>query len=223
MEILLKFLNFVAPYGLHSYFVIFGILILCGFGLPMPEDIILITSGILASRGIIDYWTVNAVCMAGVLMGDGVIFFAGRYFGARIKSSPIFRRIMTPKNDVRVQEVFRKYGEKVIFVARFMPGLRTPIFLTSGIYQIEIWKFFSLDGFAALISVPVWIAVGHIFGANIEVLEKVTKRFQVGIYSTVAVLIVIFIVMAMLKKKNDKVTSQSLQSAEDPEQSNSIG
>ena len=96
---------------------------------------------------------------------------------------------------------FSKYGDKVIFFARFAPGLRMPLFLTAGMYQVSPWKFLALDGFAAIISVPVWIWVGYIFGANLETLEAKIQQFQLGIYSIVGGLLVIILATWYVKKK----------------------
>jgi membrane protein DedA with SNARE-associated domain len=201
MRFLIDLLEFLTPYGTYSYFVMFGILIACGFGLPMPEDIVLITGGILSARHATDLWIVNIVCLFGVLMGDGIVFFMGRKFGPTIKSKGVFKRLINETNDRRVMNVFSKFGDKVIFMARFMPGLRTPLFLTAGIYQVPPWKFFLLDGLAALISVPLWIYVGFLFGANLEELEIKMRQFQAGIYASMGALLVLIIVYALIKKR----------------------
>jgi membrane protein DedA with SNARE-associated domain len=166
----------------------------------MPEDIVLITGGILASHGVTDFWMVNVVCMAGVLIGDGIVFTLGRRFGPSIKSKGIFKRIFNEKRDAQVRTVFDKYGDKVIFMGRFMPGLRTPIFLSAGVYQVPPWKFFALDGLAAIISVPLWIWVGYFFGQNMAALEHKIKQFQFGIYAALGALIIVFFASKLLKK-----------------------
>jgi len=184
----------------------FGILIACGFGFPMPEDVVLISGGILSSHGVTDVYVVNAICMAGVLIGDGTIFFLGRNYGQSLRARKFFRRIISEKNDQRVASIISKYGDKVIFMARFMPGLRTPTFFTCGTYQVKPWKFFLLDGFASLISVPVWIHVGYLFGQNLEELEKLVRKMQTGLYVTLFAVILIFIVFKVVKKKTmDKI------------------
>jgi membrane protein DedA with SNARE-associated domain len=201
MRALLYLLQLLTPYGTHSYFVMFGILIACGFGLPMPEDVVLITGGMLASRGITDFWLVNAICLAGVLIGDGTIFYIGYHYGARIKSKGIFGKILTDSREKAVTRIFDKYGDKVIFMARFMPGLRTPVFLTTGIFHVRPWRFIVLDGLAALISVPLWIWVGYVFGQNLEELEKKIKQFKFGIYSVLALVIFVFVVYSLIKRR----------------------
>ena len=85
MDYLINFLDFIQPYGKLGLFVIFLVLIACGFGLPLPEDIPLISSGILSGRGIIDFWSANLVGFSGVLIGDGAIFAIGYFKGQKIK------------------------------------------------------------------------------------------------------------------------------------------
>jgi membrane protein DedA with SNARE-associated domain len=212
MQALIELLAFLTPYGTHSYIVMFGILIACGFGFPMPEDVVLITGGILASHSVTNFWVVVLVCMAGVLMGDGIVFGLGRYFGPSIKKKGIFKKIFTEKVDQRAEAIIRKYGDKVVFMARFMPGLRTPIFLTCGIYQVKPWKFLLLDGTAAIVSVPLWIYVGYVFGQNLEELEAKIRHIQVGLYSGLAILIVAFIAYSMFKRRMAKIVSPTQNS-----------
>lgn len=201
MQTLLDFLEFLRPYGSHSYLVMFAILIACGFGLPMPEDVILISGGILASHGVTHFSGVVLVCMAGVLLGDGIVFSLGKYFGATIKKKALFRRLVSEARDARVRGIIQKYGEKVVFMARFMPGLRTPIFFTCGTYGVSLSRFILLDGFAALISVPLWVYVGFFFGQNLEELEHRIRQFQFGIYALLAAVMLTFVAGAYLKKR----------------------
>ncbi len=201
MELLIWFADLMRPYGTQSYFVMFGVLIACGFGFPMPEDVVLIAGGLLASQGIVDEYVVFIVTMAGVLIGDSSIYFLGRKYGENIKNIGVFKKIITPARSERIEKALQKYGDKVIFIARFLPGLRTPIFLSTGIYRVPYWKFFALDGFAALISVPAWIWVGYAFGNNLEALEKKISQMQMGLYSILGVVIVLIILIFWLKKK----------------------
>ncbi|MCB9229349.1 MAG: DedA family protein [Deltaproteobacteria bacterium] len=201
MKLIIELLNHLTPYGHLGYFIMFAILLACGFGFPMPEDVILISGGILASRGVTDFFMTFVVCMLGVLIGDGIVFSIGRKMGPKIRETRIFRKIMHTNREAQVSRWFTRYGDKVIFFARFAPGLRMPLFMTAGMYQVSFWKFFFLDGFAALISVPVWIWIGYVFGANLELLEEKMKQFQIGIYSVLAAVLVLILAFWYVKKK----------------------
>jgi membrane protein DedA with SNARE-associated domain len=201
MKLLIDLLHFIQPYGIYSYAVILAVLLACGFGLPLPEDITLVTAGILAAREIIDFKIAVAVCLFGVLLGDGIIFVLGSRYGTKLRGSKFFSMILPERRDAAVKAIIQKYGDKVIFMARFMPGLRTPLFFATGSYHVPFWKFFLLDGLAALISVPLWVYVGYLFGANLEELEVVIKRAQVGIYISLVALVALFITGYFVKKR----------------------
>ena len=73
---------------------------------------------------------------------------------------------------------------------------------------MSLWKFFFLDGFAALISVPVWIWVGFVFGSNLEALGDKIKQFQWGIYIILLVLLVgLFFFYKLKSKLNQRLES----------------
>ena len=122
--------------------------------------------------------------MAGVLVGDSVMFFIGRIFGQKILNIKFFSKIINPQRYLWIEEKFEKYGGFFVFVARFMPGLRSPIFVFIGISRkVSYLKFVLIDGFAALISVPVWVYLG--FWAErqlsgMHVLEHYIKKGQLS-------------------------------------------
>lgn len=201
MQLIIDLLNFLTPYGAYAYVLMFVILLACGFGLPLPEDVVLITGGMLASHQVTDHWVTLAVTMAGVLIGDGIVFTLGRRAGDSIKQTRLFKRIIKPGVDQKIQSWFSRYGDKVIFFARFTPGLRMALFLSAGIYRVPAWKFFALDGFAATISVPLWIWLGFVFGSNLELLESKVRQLQFGIYGVLGLLLVVLGLAWFIKRK----------------------
>lgn len=208
-----KLVTVLIPYGLYSYFVMFSLLLAGGFGFPLPEDVVLITGGILSSLHICNFWITLAVCMSGVLIGDTTMFLIGRKMGPRIRANCVLSRLLTEKNNRRIMEAFEKYGDKVLFMARFMPGLRAPIFMSAGMYHVPWWKFFTFDGGAALISVPLWIYLGYLFGANLGELERWVHKFQFGIYSVIGFIVAVALIICITKrvcvKKNGKTETFS--------------
>ena len=167
----------------YGYTAVFLVLLACGFGVPIPEDITLVTGGVISGLGYANLYVMYAVGMAGVLVGDGLMFTAGRVYGDKILRFKPIARVMTPKRYTQVQEKFDKYGNWVLFVARFLPGLRTPIYITAGISRkVSFWQFLLMDGFAALISVPVWIYLGYLGAANQEWLMAKVHQFQYGLF-----------------------------------------
>lgn len=177
MELFDILANIFIDYG---YIAVFLVLMACGMGIPIPEDITLITGGVMAGLGNANVHIMVAVGMAGVLIGDGLMFSAGRIFGHRILQFRPIARIMTPKRYAQVQDKFNKYGNWVLFVARFLPGLRTPIYVSAGISgKIGYARFFLMDGLAASLSVPIWVYLGAYSAENIEWLMQKVHQFQI--------------------------------------------
>ena len=167
----------------YGYAAVFFVLVICGFGVPIPEDLTLVTGGVISGMGYTNPHIMFAVGMLGVLVGDGIMFAAGRIWGQKILRFKPIARIMTPKRYEQVQEKFDKYGNRVLFVARFLPGLRTAVFVTAGISRkVSYLRFIIMDGLAALISVPIWIYLGEYGAHNIDWLMAKMHSLQSGIF-----------------------------------------
>ena len=96
---------------------------------------------------------------------------------------------MPPDRVVYVSEKFKEKGQRLLFFARFMPGLRTAVFFSAGTLRIPFRTFFLYDGIAALISVPTIILVAHTFGGELETLIKKVRKVEGGVIIFVAVIL----------------------------------
>lgn len=172
----------------YGYAAVFSVLLACGFGVPIPEDITLVAGGVISGLGYADVHIMVVVGMLGVLVGDGLMFSAGYVFGHRILKVRFIARVMTPKRYAQVQEKFDKYGNRVLFVARFLPGLRTPIYITAGISRkVSFLQFLIMDGLAALVSVPVWVYLGSYGAENRDWLMHKVHQFQYGLFIIIGI------------------------------------
>ena len=167
-----------------GYLAVFFVLILCGFGIPIPEDVTLVAGGVISGLGYTDVHIMAVVGMAGVLAGDGIMFLLGRHYGDRLLRFKPVARLLNPKRYAQVQQKFDRYGNRVLFVARFLPGLRSPMFLAAGMSRkISFWRWLAMDGLAAALSVPVWVYLGDFGAENKDWLLKQIHRFQFGLYA----------------------------------------
>jgi membrane protein DedA with SNARE-associated domain len=55
------------------------------------------------------------------------------------------------------EEKIQNNARIICFTSRFAPGLRAPVYITSGVLRVPFTVFIGMDGLAALISVPVWV------------------------------------------------------------------
>lgn len=184
MEWFIHHLSALTPFGAYAW--LGGILLLCGMGLPIPEDLSLIAAGYFSSPEChlhlhLHVHKAFAVCWSAVLLGDTFAFFMGRWFGRPILASPWARRYFTPRRQLRVRAYFRKFGTRVVFLGRFMPGLRFSIFFCGGTLHLRPSVFFIYDALAAIISVPVLVYSAWFFGGQIDHVVRYARHTEHGI------------------------------------------
>lgn len=190
----------------YSYWAVLFVLLICGFGVPIPEDITLVSGGIIAGLypESVNVHIMLFVSMFGVLAGDSVMFWLGRIYGAKILRFRLMRKVVNLKRLRMVREKFEQYGNRVLFVARFLPGLRAPIYMVSGITRkVSYTRFVLLDFFAAIISVPIWVYLGYHGADNREWLAHQIKTGQTGLY-VFLVALALFIGFKIYKAKRTK-------------------
>jgi membrane protein DedA with SNARE-associated domain len=197
-----EMLGFMLKFGgLSPYFLLFGVLLACGLGVPIPEDITLFVAGMLAYKSYINVWIAIAVCMSGVLIGDTLIFFLGRKYGSALTEKAFFRKMLPPERLVVVKEKLHEKGNKVIFAARFMPGLRAPTFFSAGTLHLPFKVFFFYDGMAALISVPAIVWVVYHFGALADQVIHIIRHVEHGIIFVVVTIIIVTLLKLRWNKR----------------------
>jgi membrane protein DedA with SNARE-associated domain len=201
MDWLINHLTSLAPSAIYDTLV--AILLLCGLGLPIPEDVSLISAGYLAHLGILNVHKVFLVCFAAVLGGDCLAFTLGRLFGSRLLDSRLAQRFFQPRKQIRVRAYFRKFGSKVIFIARFLPGLRFSIFLSAGTLRVRPSIFLIYDALAALVSVPALVYLAWIFGEHIDHVVSWARRSEYGILIVVVAVVVWFAVKMLRKRRRE--------------------
>jgi membrane protein DedA with SNARE-associated domain len=161
-----------------TYLGLFVILLLCGMGLPLPEDIALLAGGFLVHRGVIRYPITLGVALLGVVAGDNSLFFLGRRFGTGLVRYFGLNRPGSKAQIDRIRAFMRRHGHRAIFYARFLAGLRALIYLTAGSFGVTPLRFLSYDLLGAIISVPVVVSIGYLFGGQLEVVIHYLGGFE---------------------------------------------
>ncbi|WP_420125469.1 DedA family protein [Longimicrobium sp.] len=102
---------------------------------PVPADVVALTGGFLAGRGVTDpvlSFLVVWICNVGTAL---LMYWVGRRYGTAFFRGKIGRMLLQPKQMSRLSALYQKHGGKVIFFSRYLPGFRAvvPIFAgTSG-------------------------------------------------------------------------------------------
>lgn len=188
-----------------SYLGLLMVLILCGLGLPLPEDVVLLAGGYLAHQGVTRYPITLGVCLIGVVTGDNSLFFLGRRFGTGIVR---YFGLGSPSLQGRIaywQEFMRRHGHRAIFYGRFLAGLRALIYLSAGTLGVPPIRFFFYDVLGAVISVPIVVSLGYLFGKEIEVVVRYIGGAE-RVVGLVAALSIIVYVKRLIMPRHSTAT-----------------
>ena len=161
-----RLLGYLLTHG--SYGLLFLALVMGGMGLPLPEDIVLLTGGALAHLGVVQLPIVILVCMAGVLCGDMVLFHTARKLGPKVYEQRWIRRLLTPERRERIAHLYERYGGRVIFIGRHMSVMRVLVFSMAAVQGMRLRTFLLWDALALCLSAPLLVGVGYIFARSID-------------------------------------------------------
>ena len=135
--------------GQLGYVGIALILILGGLGLPVPEEAPIILAAVLSRNGKLHGPLALASCLIGVLLGDLVVYFLGFFYGEKVLSLPLTRRLLTRQREAQIKGYLHRHGFKILVSGRFVPGFRTAAYLTAGILKLPTLKLLLTDLVAA--------------------------------------------------------------------------
>ena len=181
------------------------------FGLPVPEELVLVTSGLVAymahnpdkfpppyvgAEGV-NIITLAMVCFIAVFLSDLIVYLIGKFFGGKIIKTRFFQKQVAGKGFDTINSWFQKYGGWACGIFRFTPGLRFPGHMSCGLLGIPLWKFIMIDGLAALISVPTQVYFVATYGEII--LNKIAEFKLIGLVILSVVLVIWLIRKVYLK------------------------
>jgi membrane protein DedA with SNARE-associated domain len=117
------------------------------------------------------------VLIIGVVVSDGILYSLGRIFGTRLLEFPVLKRLMPAERRRRIEENFHQYGIWVLLFARFMPTIRSPIFIMAGVTRLPLIRFLLADGIYAIPGVSLLFFLAYMLGDQFrEMLEAAETR-----------------------------------------------
>jgi len=175
----------------------FGLLVIAGIGLPPPEELPTVGAGIwVASNPELGpaRWLILPVCFAGVLISDVMLYSIGRFWGPRLLEYRWVKRIVPPEKREKIERNFHERGVKLLLLVRWMPGIRSPMFVTAGIMRLPVIRFVIADGIAAFIGHSLLFFLAWWFG---ESLRQLVLRFEAGVEHYFRPLLILLLISAV--------------------------
>jgi membrane protein DedA with SNARE-associated domain len=172
----------------------FGVLVAAGFGLhPIPEEVIVVYAGVdtaVETRFGAYRWLMLPTCMVGSVIADIVLYWVGRFFGARLLEHRWLARLAPAEKRERTRHNFERYGVWILVFGRLVPGIRTTLFLTSGMMRLPMSRFILADGLGAILGNSLFFILGFLLGHQFAQLFEAIEQ-QVSAWKHILILILL--------------------------------
>ena len=155
--------NIINQYGAWTYAILFLVVFMeTGFVITpfLPGDSLLFAAGTFAALGSMNVWLLVLLLIIAAIAGDTVNYWIGHYLGDRAYNIKWIKREYLD----RTHAFFEKHGGKTIFLARFVPIVRTFAPFVAGMGNMSYGYFFSYNVFGGIVWVLSFTFLGYFFG-----------------------------------------------------------
>ncbi|MEM9354453.1 MAG: DedA family protein [Planctomycetota bacterium] len=151
-----------------GYLSIFTIIVLTGCGLPLPEEVPIVVAGVLSAKGTLEPTLAFGACLFGAIAGDSMIYAIGyRYGHSLVRRHPHLAKFVGAEREEHFERAIQRHAFKVLLLARFMIGVRGPVYLAAGVMRMPYRKFLLYDLISATIVVGAFFGLSYAYGVPI--------------------------------------------------------
>lgn len=189
---------------MYGVLIVFGIVLVEQFGLPIPAFPILIVAGALAVDGNVSWQLCLAAAVCACLICDYFWFRAGRFYGKRILRL-LCKISLSPDSCVnQTEDRFRRFGVKSLLVSKFVPGFNTIAAPLSGAIGTNTRAFLAFSVTGAALWSGTGILLGVWFHKSVDsVLETLSTMGSTAL-SVVLSLLGLFIVVKYVERRRHR-------------------
>ncbi len=182
----------IIRYGAASYGILFAIVFAeTGFVFTpfLPGDSLLFAAGAFAATGSFNVVVLFFLLWAAAFLGDTANYWIGRYFGQKLIDNP--KIPINQEHIDKTKKFYDKFGGKTIFLARFVPIVRTFAPFVAGIGKMSYKKFIFYNATGGFVWVFGFIFLGYLFGN----LPGIKENFSI----VIIIIIIISVVPIMVE------------------------
>ncbi len=166
------------------YVILFAV-VFCETGLIitpfLPGDSLLFAVGTLVAlpKAGLSLPLMFVLLTVAAIMGDAVNYRIGRMIGPKIFRSEK-SRLLNRNHLLKAQHFYERHGGKAIFLARFVPIVRTFAPFVAGAGKMNYFRFWMFNVSGAIIWVGLFLVGGYVFG-NLPIVKKYFSLVMLGI------------------------------------------
>jgi membrane protein DedA with SNARE-associated domain len=212
------FLNALSsPLQHYGLWVIFLLIMLEDFGIPVPGETILIAGAIYAGAGRLNIVAVGIVGFVAAIIGDNIGFAIG-HFGGRALALRWGKYVfLTEERLDKAEGFFDRRGAIVITFARFVEGLRQANGIIAGITGMHWRRFLIFNALGAALWVGTWVSLGYLAGNHITTIYHYITVYSYYVLIALAVLLVGYIALRLRRRRRRRTLAAAIRADETDE------
>lgn len=164
-------------------------------GTFVSEDLTCISAGLLIRANRLDVFTGILGCFVGIFLGDLGLYFMGKAAGIGLLRNQRVQRWLPAERLERLARRFDREGWKLIFLARFVPGMRFPVYTGAGLIGGRAGRLVIVALLAGIIWTPMLVLLAALLGqAIIAPIEYVTGE---GVFALLAGIVLVYLAIRL--------------------------
>ena len=191
-------LSFIQKIG---YFGIFIMMALESTVVPLPSEIVMPFAGFLVTKGTFSFLMVIVVSTLGTLFGSSFSYWMGSTGGEPLVKK-FGKYVFLDETHLRwTEQWFSKYGEKTIFIGRFLPVVRHFISIPAGIGKMSKKHFVLYTLFGGFVWNSFLTCLGVILGKNWWIIHKYSTLLDILVFVAIFFGIVVYLYLYFRRKR----------------------
>ena len=193
--------DFISRYGAWTYGLLFLVIFMeTGFIITpfLPGDSLIFAAATFAARGSLNPWLLFLLLSIAAIGGDSANYWIGHGIGAKAYTGEV--KWIKKEYMERTHAFFQEHGGKTIFLARFVPIIRTFAPFVAGVSKMSYGYFFTWNIVGGISWVATFTLLGYFFG-NIPFVQN---NFELVIIAIVLISLVPAVVEGLKARKELK-------------------
>lgn len=185
----------------YGYWVLLVALTLELLAFPLPGESLMSYCGYLVYKGKLNYGISVLVAFLGITIGVTISYLIGKTLGIGFFKKYGKYVHLTPKRLDKASKWFDSYGNKLLVVTFFIPGVRHITGYTAGVTNVSLKKFITHSYLGALIWSFTFISLGKVLGGKWDKLHTYAGNFAVIICIILALIVIAILIIKYYKDK----------------------
>lgn len=190
-----ELLSYIEQYG---YSALFFCLWLGIVGMPIPDEMIVMSGGFVSSLGILKAIPAFLLTYLGVVSGLSLGYILGRIFGAKVIDKLMEKK--KAKYLVKSQEMINRYGHYALATSYFIPAVRHIVPYLVGMNRMSFKTYALYSYTTGFVWTFLYFMLGSVFGKHIEKIVEIATKY--GIYFGSIIVVIVSISYLYIQKKN---------------------